>query len=366
MAFHDEASPLSHFEPTELLDTLSTGIVVLDGQLCLIYANVSAQDLMAVSVNQARGRPFGSLFHDSRQLTAILRRSLERMESCSQHELSIKALGSPASRVPNVVDLIVTPLEEQVTGTHLLVELADATQRQRISRDSDILAGMDGNRLMIRQLAHEVKNPLGGLRGAAQLLDRELSNPEWREYTAVIINEADRLTALVDSMAGSNRPPQKTVLNVHELCEHVVHLLRGEAPAAVQIDRDYDPSLPEGLFDRHQIVQALLNVGRNALQAVGTEGRLVLRTRVRGNVNIGSIRHRLIAVIEVEDSGPGVPPELMKTLFMPLVTGRSNGTGLGLAVAQDLVTRHGGIIEFSSQPGRTVFSLFLPLEGTNE
>jgi two-component system, NtrC family, nitrogen regulation sensor histidine kinase GlnL len=363
MALYEESSPLSHFEPAELLDTLSTGIVVLDGQLCLIYANVSAQDLMAVSVNQARGRPFGDLFHDSRQLTAILRRSLDRMESCSQHELSLKALGSQAARPANVVDMIVTPLEEQVTGTHLLVELADATQRQRISRDSDILAGMDGSRLMIRQLAHEVKNPLGGLRGAAQLLDRELSNPAWREYTAVIINEADRLTALVDSMAGSNRPPQKTLLNVHELCEHVMHLLNGEAPAGVQVDRDYDPSLPEGLFDRHQLVQALLNVGRNALQAVGANGRVIMRTRVRSNQNIAAVRHRLVAMIEVEDNGPGVPPELMKTLFMPLVTGRSNGTGLGLAVAQDLVTRHGGIIEFGSQPGRTIFSLFLPLEG---
>lgn len=356
-------SALSHFEPDELLDTLSTGLVVLDSQLCLIYANVSAQDLMAVSVKQARGRPFGDLFHDSRQLTAILRRSLERLETCTQHELQLKALGSPATREPNIVDLIVTPLEEGITGTYLLVELADATQRQRISRDSDILASMDGSRLMIRQLAHEVKNPLGGLRGAAQLLDRELPNPELREYTAVIISEADRLTALVDGMAGSSRPAQKAMMNVHEICEHVVHLLRAEAPQGVSVERDYDPSVPDGLFDRNQLVQALLNVGRNALQAVGRHGRVTLRTRVRSGVSVGSVRHRLGVVIEVEDNGPGVPPELTKTLFLPLVTGRANGSGLGLAVAQDLVTRHGGIIEFTSQPGRTIFSLILPLEG---
>ena len=354
---------LSHFEPAELLDTLSTGIVVLDGQLCLIYANVSAQNLMAVSVKQARGRPFGDLFHDSRNLTGILRRSLDRLETCTQHEMLIKALGSPASREPNVVDLIVTPLEEGVTGTYLLVELADATQRQRISRDSDILSSMDGSRLMIRQLAHEVKNPLGGLRGAAQLLDRELTNPALREYTAVIIAEADRLTALVDSMAGSNRPAQKTLMNVHEICEHVVHLLRAEAPPGVAVERDYDPSVPDGLFDRNQLVQALLNVGRNALQAIGPHGRVTLRTRVRSSISVGAARYRLVTVIEVEDNGPGVPPELSKTLFLPLVTGRSSGTGLGLAVAQDLVTRHGGIIEYTSQPGRTIFSLILPLEG---
>jgi two-component system, NtrC family, nitrogen regulation sensor histidine kinase GlnL len=365
-ALREFSSPLSHFEPTELLDTLSTGIVVLDGQLCPIYANVSAQDFMAVSLKQARGRPFADLFFDSRQLVGVLRRSLDRLETCTQHEISLKAMASPSQREPHVIDLIVTPLEGQVTGTHLLVELADATQRQRISRDSDILTGMDGSRLMIRQLAHEVKNPLGGLRGAAQLLDKELADPALREYTAIIINEADRLTALVDSMAGSNGPPTKTRLNVHEMCEHVVKLIRAEAPADVQVDRDYDPSLPDGIFDRNQIIQALLNVARNALQAIGSTGRIILRTRVRTNVSIGDKRHRLLVEIDVEDNGPGVPPELVKTLFLPLVTGRANGTGLGLAVAQDLVTRHGGIIEFNSQPGKTIFSLLLPLEGFSE
>ena len=363
---HDYHSPLSHFEPTELFDTLSTGIVVLDAQLCPIYANVSAQDFMAVSLRQARGRPFADLFYDPRQLVEVLRRSMTNLETCTQHELVLKALGSAANRDPGVVDLIVTPLEGQVTGTYLLLELTDATQRQRISRDNDILAGMDGSRLMVRQLAHEVKNPLGGLRGAAQLLDKELPDPALREYTAVIINEADRLVALVDSMAISNGPPRKDMLNVHELCEHVVKLIRAEAPEDVQIDRDYDPSLPDGMFDRHQIIQALLNIARNAMQAVGKHGRIIMRTRARSSFSIGKVRHRLTAAIEVEDNGPGVPADLIKTLFLPLVTGRANGSGLGLAVAQDLATRHGGIIEFTSQPGRTVFSLLLPIEGIKE
>lgn len=356
-------SPLSHFDSADLLDALSTGIVVLDSHLCLIYANVGAQDLMAVSVNQARGRPLGELFHDSQRLTDVLRRSLDRVEACVEHELTLRPIGVPGAREPHVIDLTVTPLEGQITGTHLLLELTDATQRLRISRDNDLLSGMDGSRLMIRQLAHEIKNPLGGLRGAAQLLDRELSNAAFREYTAVIIGEADRLTALVDSMIGPSRPPQKSLVNIHELCEHVMRLLRAEAPAGVVLERDYDPSLPPGTFDRNQLIQSLLNVARNAMQAVGERGRIVLRTRVRSGVNIGSTRHRLVADVQVEDDGPGVPPELMKTLFYPLVTGRSNGTGLGLAVAQDLVTRHGGIIEFNSERGRTVFSLLLPLEG---
>lgn len=363
---HGWTSPLSQFEPTELFDTLSTGIVVLDAQLCPIYANVSAQDFMAVSLRHARGRPFAELFYDPRQLVEVLRRSLNNLETCTQHELLLKAVGSAVNREPSLIDLIVTPLEGQVTGTYLLLEMADATQRQRISRDNQILADMDASRLMVRQLAHEVKNPLGGLRGAAQLLDKELGNPALREYTAVIIAEADRLVALVDSMAGGSGPLRKAMLNIHEVCEHVLKLIRAEAPAGVALERDYDPSLPEAQYDRNQIVQALLNVVRNAMQAVGSHGRIVVRTRVRSGVNIGKVRHRLVAAIEVEDNGPGVPPDLIKTLFLPLVTGRSNGSGLGLAVAQDLATRHGGIIEFTSQPGRTVFSLLLPLEGMQE
>jgi two-component system nitrogen regulation sensor histidine kinase GlnL len=363
---HGWSSPLSQFEPTELFDSLSTGIVVLDAQLCPIYANVAAQDFMAVSLRHARGRPFSELFYDPRQLVEVLRRSLDTLVTCTQHELILKAVGSSSTREPSLIDLIVTPLEGQATGTYLLLEMTDATQRQRISRDNQILADMDASRLMVRQLAHEVKNPLGGLRGAAQLLDKELTNPALHEYTAVIIAEADRLVALVDAMAGGSGPLRKNTLNIHEVCEHIVKLIRAEAPAGVSLERDYDPSLPDASFDRHQIVQAMLNVARNAMQAVGGHGRIVVRTRVRSGVNIGKVRHRLVAVIEVEDNGPGVPPELVKTLFLPLVTGRSNGSGLGLAVAQDLATRHGGIIEFTSQPGRTVFSLLLPLEGLRE
>jgi two-component system nitrogen regulation sensor histidine kinase GlnL len=177
----------------------------------------------------------------------------------------------------------------------------------------------------------------------------------------VIIGEADRLAALVDSMSGPSDAPHKTVLNIHEICEHVYHLLRAEAPAGVSIERDYDPSLPDAHLDRHQLIQALLNVARNALQALEGRGHIVLRTRARSHVSIGSASHRLIACLEVEDDGPGVPPHLRSCIFYPLVTGRSQGTGLGLAVAQELVSRHGGIIEFESEAGRTVFTLLLPL-----
>lgn len=357
-------SALSHFDPTDLLDALSTGIIMLDAQLCAIYANVAAQDLLAFSLNKVRGRPFGDFLQESNGLVGILRRALETGEGFADRELTVRPVGAP--RDLRTLDVTITPLEGQVTGPHLLLELADTTQRRRISRENDLLARLDGSRLMIKQLAHEIKNPLGGLRGAAQLLERELQEASLKEYTQVIIGEADRLAALVDSMAGPNRAPQKGHFNVHEICEHVYHLLRAEARAGIVVDRDYDPSLPNAMLDRNQLIQALLNVARNALQAVSQQpaeykGKIVLRTRALSNVSIGSARHRLVASVQIQDNGPGVPDELRSSIFYPLVTGRANGTGLGLAVAQELVTRNGGLIEFESEPGRTLFTLLLPL-----
>ena len=359
---HSAPSALAHFDSADLLNALSTGIILLDAQLCPIYANVAAQDLLALSLKQCRGRPFGDHLLESNGLIPILRRSLDTGEAFADRELVLNLKSTP--REPRVVDVTITPLEGEVTGTHLLLELTDTKTRQRISRENDMLIRLDSSRMMLRQLAHEIKNPLGGLRGAAQLLERELPSNDLREYTRVIISEADRLSALVASMTGPNRPMQRSQLNIHELCEHVYHLLRAEAPAGVVIDRDYDPSLPGASFDRNQLIQALLNVARNAMQAVGERGHITIRTRAYSNISIAGHRQRLAAGVEIEDDGPGVPAALRASVFYPLVTGRATGTGLGLAVAQDLVTRHGGLIEFESEPGRTVFKLMLPLEDT--
>lgn len=353
-------SPLAHYDPADLLDALATGIVVLDAQLCVIYANVAAQALLAISFKQARGRPFADLLVDKNGLIATLKRARDQGDTFSERELPIRPSGLKHELL--MLDVTVTPLEGQMTGTHLLLELSDTTQRARITRESDLRERLSSSRMMIRQLAHEIKNPLGGLRGAAQLLERELADPSLREYTSVIIGEADRLTALVDSMGGPVRAPQKAQLNIHEICEHVYQLLHSEARATVLIERDYDPSLPDALLDRHQLIQAVLNIARNALQAVGERGRISLRTRALSNVFIGDKRCRLAAHLEIEDNGPGVPEEIRSTLFYPLVTTRPNGTGLGLAVAQEIVTRNGGTIEFSSAAGKTVFSVILPLD----
>jgi two-component system nitrogen regulation sensor histidine kinase GlnL len=352
------------FQPTQaelcgVLDGIATSIIWLDGNGAVLHLNEPAEDLFGVSRNHATGRSIRDLLKANVELDGVIARARAAGAQYSQRELAFEA--GPGSAHRNL-DVTVSPFDSAGHSGGVIVELADATQHQRILRENALLTQLGGSRAMVRQLAHEIKNPLGGLRGAAQLLERQLKDPALHEYTTVIISEADRLAALVDSLLGPGQPPRKEPVNIHELVQHVGHLLAAEAPTGVAIERDYDPSLPPLRLDRNQVIQALLNLGRNAIQAVGTHGRIVLRTRALTNASIGSRRYRVVASIQVEDDGPGVPTELKDTVFYPLVTGRQGGTGLGLAVAQDLVGRHDGLIEFDSRPGRTVFTILLPLD----
>jgi two-component system nitrogen regulation sensor histidine kinase GlnL len=222
----------------------------------------------------------------------------------------------------------------------------------------------------VRGLAHEIKNPLGGLRGAAQLLERELDHPEQREYTRIIIDEADRLTELVDRLLGPNTKPRIESVNIHRILEHVVNLVDAEMPGRLGFIRDYDPSLPDIQCDETQIIQAVLNIVRNAAQILDDERQritapeITLRTRVVRSFTIGTSLHRLVAQIDIIDNGPGVPADMLDSIFVPMISGRPQGTGLGLAITQSVISRHHGVIECTSRPGKTCFSVFLPLEVT--
>ncbi len=347
---------------TDLLDALVTSVFLLDQDIHVKYLNAAAQTLIGLSPNQALGRRITELTRGADTLLPLFDRARKGGEGVVQRELAWPAPGG----VDRILDCAVTQLICGDGGMRLLLEIEDITQHRRLTRENALLAQLGGSRLMVRQLAHEIKNPLGGLRGAAQLLERELLDPALREYTRVIISEADRLTNLLDSMLGPGRPPAKQLINVHELLERVYHLLRSEAPEGVAIDRDYDPSLPSLTVDPNHIIQAMLNLGRNAIQALAGSTahppRLILRTRAASNASVGAQRHRLVASIQFEDNGPGVPFEIRDTIFYPLVSGRSDGTGLGLGIAQDLVSRHGGLIEFDSAPGRTIFVISLPMD----
>ncbi len=348
-------------DPDRILDSLSTSILIVDGAQALLYLNVAAETLFGVSRNQVRGRALAELLVDAKALSAVVDRAVETWRPISRRELALRPTNGDAELT---VDCNVSPYEEAGTVPAVLIEISDGTQHQRITRENALLTQIGGSRAMIRQLAHEIKNPLGGLRGAAQLLERQLADASMREYTSVIISEADRLATLVDTLLGPGHHPRKELVNIHELLQHVGHLLGADAPPQVVIERDYDPSLPSLLIDRHQIIQAMLNLGRNAMQALAQNnpagGRMTLRTRALTNENIGTRRYRLVACVQFEDTGPGVPDQLRDTLFYPLVTGRADGTGLGLAVAQDLVSRHDGLIEFDSRPGLTTFTILLP------
>ncbi|MDX1607410.1 MAG: nitrogen regulation protein NR(II), partial [Candidatus Competibacterales bacterium] len=247
----------------------------------------------------------------------------------------------------------------------LLVELRQLDRQLRINREENLLAQHHTTRQLIRNLAHEIKNPLGGLRGAAQLLERELREPGLKEYTGIIIGEADRLRNLVDRMLGPSRPPVYGEINIHELLERVRSLVTAESGPELRIVQDYDPSIPPLTGDADRLIQAVLNIVRNAVQAIESRGSILLRTRVQRQCTIGPKRHKLAARIDVVDDGPGIPAELREHIFYPMISGHAFGTGLGLSIAQILVNQHGGLIEFTSRPGETVFTLLLPLESTD-
>ncbi len=349
-------------DAADVLDALVTSVFVLDGELRVLYLNAAAQTLVGLSANQALGRRLHELVRGADSLLPLFNHALADAEVVVHRELKLPGPGG----IERVLDCNVAQATIGGDAPRLLVEIGDITRHRRQTREHALLAQLGGSRLMVRQLAHEIKNPLGGLRGAAQLLEKQLSDNEQREYTRVIINEADRLAQLLDSMLGPGRPPAKQLINVHEMLERVYQLLRSEADPGVLIERDYDPSLPLIMVDPDHIIQAMLNLGRNALQAMQGPGegapRLLLRTRAAHNASLSATRHGLVASIQFEDNGPGVPADIRDTIFYPLVSGRAQGTGLGLGIAQDLVSRHDGLIEFDSAPGRTVFTISLPME----
>ena len=347
------------YDAKTILENLSSGVILLDQNLLIVGLNPAAENILGISQARARGESLLRLVDDDPELRDIL----SRVIATGDHYANELHLGmNEVHPEERIVDCHVSPLSGGAVT--LLVELTDVTRRQRISRENALLIQHGAGRQMIRQLAHEIKNPLGGIRGAAQLLERQLDTEELREYTDVVISETDRLAGLVDTLLGPGGPPKKQPLNIHELLEYVVRLIEAEDDRSLNIRREYDLGLPLINLDRDQMVQAFLNLVRNAATALDGQGTITLRSRAITNFTIGDIRHRVIASIEIEDDGPGIPVELQDTVFYPLVTSNPQGTGLGLPMAQELISRHGGLIEFESRPGRTVFMIQIPLEQT--
>lgn len=345
-----------------LLDNLTTATLLLNADLRLEYMNPAAEMLLAVSGQRSHGQFISELFTESAEALSALRQAVEQAHPFNKREAVLTAVTGQTL----TVDYAVTPIINR-GETLLLLEVHPRDRLLRITKEEAQLSKQETTKLLVRGLAHEIKNPLGGIRGAAQLLARELPNEDLRDYTSVIIEEADRLRNLVDRMLGSNKLPSLVMTNVHEVLERVGSLVEAESQGSIILVRDYDPSIPDVLIDREQMIQAVLNIVRNAMQAIGAQnemrlGRITLRTRTLRQFTIGHVRHRLVTRLEIIDNGPGIPAELLDTIFYPMVSGRADGTGLGLAITQNIISQHQGLIECESHPGHTVFSIFLPLE----
>lgn len=362
------ARPTSMTSPESaqsILDNLTTAVLTLDRELRVTAVNPAGEMMFEASTKKMVGHHFADMFVGGEPLRQALNESLSAGHPITVRGVTIELPGIRAL----TLDCAINPLTD--TGTDapnamaLLVELTQIDRLLRRTRDENLLDRQAANRAVMRGLAHEIKNPLGGLRGAAQLLERELLPKGLKEYTRIIIHEADRLRNLVDRMIGPHQPFAKQKVNIHTVFEHVRLLMLAEVPGGLNIVRNYDPSIPELEGDADQLIQATLNIVRNAVQALKGQGTIILRTRIDRGFTIGQRRHRLVLRAEIEDDGPGIPPDLLEHIFYPLVTGRADGTGLGLSIAQDIVTKHGGLIECQSRSGRTVFTLYLPLENSN-
>ncbi len=319
--------------------------------------NPAAENILGISQQRAQGKSLLRLVDDEPEMRDILSRVLA---TGNHYANEMRLSPTEVHAKERIVDCRVSPITTD--DASILVEFTDVTRRSQISRENALLIQHGAGRQMIRQLAHEIKNPLGGIRGAAQLLERQLDDKSLHEYTDVVISETDRLAALVDTLLGPGGPPNKQPVNIHELLEYVVRIVETENERSLKIRREYDPGLPDLHLDRDQMIQAFLNLIRNACAALDGQGTLTLRSRAATNYTIGDVRHRVIASIEIEDDGPGIPFDLQDSIFYPLVTSRPDGTGLGLPAAQELLSRHGGLIEFDSRPGRTVFYVRIPIE----
>ena len=345
-----------------VLNQLATAVIQLDAQLRVREANPAAENLVMTSTHKLRGLCLEKLFPGQHEFIDAVAQALRDTRSFTERDLQL----TRPNLEPMRVDCIVSPRMGGQGGAYgVVLELTSTERQQRIQAEENKLIQNQISTALLRGLAHEVKNPLGGIRGAAQLLERELTEPHQREYTQIIIGEADRLRKLVDRMLGPRGQLHPSEFSVHEVLEHVRQVVEIETGRYITIHRDYDPSLPDLQADRDLLIQAFLNLMRNSVQALGEKGgNITLRTRAQRKFTIGNALHRLVIRVEVCDDGPGVDPALADSIFFPMVSGRADGSGLGLPIAQSLVNRQGGLIDFTSAPGNTVFTVWLPIRNT--
>jgi two-component system nitrogen regulation sensor histidine kinase GlnL len=349
----------------EGLDLLSTAVLLLDAGARIVHVNQAAELLFDTSRKTLVGQPVGRVLGDEAGIRQLVSDAEGNAFGQRKQIMELRRVGREPLQVQ------VTATAQLAEATPVVLEVSEIEQQLKVDREERQLGLTEANRQLMRNLAHEIKNPLGGVRGAAQLLESELT-PDQREYTRVIIAEADRLQALVDRLLAPHRSPRVVAdVNIHEVLERVRMVMLAEFPRGLAIERDYDASAPEFRGDKEQLIQAVLNVVRNAAEALedriaAGDARITLRTRVARQATIARTRHRLALDLHIIDNGPGIPDDLKDRVFFPLVSGRDTGTGLGLTLAQTFVQQHNGLIEVESRPGRTDFRILIPLQRARE
>lgn len=352
----------------QAFDLLSSLVAVVDLRGRVIYANAALEDALGASRRVIEGSNFSKDFTEPQALEAALDGVAANAFASLRYDAQLLAQGATLTAEPIPVHVIVTQTEVK---DEVIIQMLPQHSQEKLDREERNATQALANKELIRNLAHEIKNPLGGIRGAAQLLQMELSDTEkaksLTEYTQVIIHEADRLQTLVDRLLEPHRKPREIGdVNIHEVCERVRSLIVAEFPKGLKVVRDYDISIPDFRGDKEQLIQTVLNIAHNAAQVLpermaAGDARITLRTRIARQVTLGKRRHRLALELHIEDNGPGIPPEIKDRIFYPLVSGREGGSGLGLTLAQTFVQQHDGLIEVESQPGRTEFKITIPL-----
>lgn len=352
--------------PQAIIDNLHSAVIVIGENLQIICINPAAEMMFHISNNRAVKKNIRELIINEHEFFDRLERSLISGHPYTVYEHQLNTHHHDALDI----DYSVSPIEYRDDGKYLLLEFFHLKVQQKFSHEESILNQYEASKSLLRGLAHEIKNPLGGIRGAAQLLERELEKSQDlvdnKQFTQIVINEADRLKNLLDRMVGPKDIPQKTDTNIHMVLEHVRSLVLAETPD-LSLKVDYDPSIPELHADESMMVQVILNITRNAVKAIsamGDTGEIKFRTRTQRNCTIGPKTFPLVARVDISDNGAGVSSDIQEKIFMPMITGHADGTGLGLSIAQSLVQQHDGLIEFHSKPGKTVFTLLIPVSSS--
>ena len=343
--------------PERILDTLNSSIMCLDATRHITYINSAGEALFESSAASLIGRQFASLLSELEPSTIVDKLRHDSIDF-TEHEAVITLVNGKSI----TANYSIYPFSNHSSNGHIVLEIRQLERQAQFAQDELKQQQQQATQQLARGLAHEINNPLGGIRGAAQLLQKALDRPQWTEYTEVIISEVDRLQSLTRNMLGPGSRLQRKPVNILDVLEHIRRIILAAEPERIRIHRDYDPSIPELGADRDMLIQAFLNIVRNAVQAIDNEGEITFKTRVDFSHTIGQITHPLVLRVDISDTGHGIPKDLGETIFLPMITDKADGSGLGLPIAQEIVSRHGGTIHLHSSTSGTTFSTYLPLE----